>query len=119
MDSFKGAAKRITDLDIPRIGATIGVGEDEIHVFMDVEAAGSGFDRSGRPNCCSSRTYSIAISPAPSAPPPSRPGVQGRTEVNLGNPVQPLVRKPMVVAALPHLLYGVKGDCGRLHLLAP
>ncbi|MGX9120351.1 N-acetylmuramidase domain-containing protein [Mesorhizobium sp. BHbsci] len=50
MDStFKGAAKRITDIDIPRIGATIGVGEDEIHAFMDVEAAGSGFDRAGRP----------------------------------------------------------------------
>ncbi|MER9829153.1 N-acetylmuramidase domain-containing protein [Mesorhizobium sp. M0134] len=47
--AFKGAAKRITDLDIPRIGAIIGVGEDEIHAFMDVEAAGSGFDRYGRP----------------------------------------------------------------------
>ncbi|RWF69587.1 MAG: N-acetylmuramidase family protein [Mesorhizobium sp.] len=47
--TFKGAAKPITDIDIPRIGATIGVGEDEIHAFMDVEAAGSGFDRAGRP----------------------------------------------------------------------
>ncbi|MER9471105.1 N-acetylmuramidase domain-containing protein [Mesorhizobium sp. M0520] len=47
--TFKGAAKRITDRDIPRIGALIGVGEDEVHAFMDVEAAGSGFDRYGRP----------------------------------------------------------------------
>ncbi|MER9662264.1 N-acetylmuramidase domain-containing protein [Mesorhizobium sp. M0195] len=47
--TFKGDAKRITDLDIPRIGAIIGVGEDEIHAFMDVEAAGSGFDAKGRP----------------------------------------------------------------------
>lgn len=47
--NFKGAAKRIEDLDIPRIGARIGVGEDELHAFMDVEAAGSGFDSQGRP----------------------------------------------------------------------
>lgn len=46
--TFKGAGKRITDRDIPRIGAMIGVGEDEMHAFMDVEAAGSGFDRYGR-----------------------------------------------------------------------
>lgn len=47
--SFKGAAKRLDDIDLPRIGATIGVGEDELHAFMDVEAAGSGFDSTGRP----------------------------------------------------------------------
>lgn len=47
--SFKGAARRIDDIDLPRIGATIGVGEDELHAFMDVEAAGSGFDAQGRP----------------------------------------------------------------------
>lgn len=46
---FKGKAKRIEDIDIPRIGARIGVGEDELHAFMDVEAAGSGFDSQGRP----------------------------------------------------------------------
>jgi len=47
--SFRGAAKRLDDIDLPRIGARIGVGEDEIHAFMDVEAAGSGFDSQGRP----------------------------------------------------------------------
>lgn len=47
--NFKGKAKRINDLDIPRIGSQIGVGEDELHAFMDVEAAGSGFDDQGRP----------------------------------------------------------------------
>jgi hypothetical protein len=46
---FRGAAKRLEDIDIPRIGARIGVGEDEIHAFMDVEAAGAGFDAQGRP----------------------------------------------------------------------
>ncbi|RVD64096.1 N-acetylmuramidase domain-containing protein [Mesorhizobium sp. M7A.F.Ca.ET.027.03.2.1] len=47
--SFKGAAVRLQDIDIPRIGAEIAVGEDELHAFMDVEAAGSGFDATGRP----------------------------------------------------------------------
>lgn len=48
-NNFKGAARKLDDIDIPRIGATIGVGEDELHAFMDVEAAGSGFDNQGRP----------------------------------------------------------------------
>lgn len=48
-NGFRGAAKRIDDADLPRIGAMIGVGEDELHAFMDVESAGSGFDRQGRP----------------------------------------------------------------------
>lgn len=49
MRQFKGKAKRIEDIDIPRIGAIIGVGEDEIHAVIDVESAGTGFDRQGRP----------------------------------------------------------------------
>lgn len=47
--NFKGKAKRLDDIDIPRIAAQIGCGEDEVHAFMDVEAAGSGFDSQGRP----------------------------------------------------------------------
>lgn len=46
---FKGAAKRITDIDLPRIGNDIGVGEDEIHAVIAVETTGSGFDDQGRP----------------------------------------------------------------------
>lgn len=45
---FRGAGKRLDDIDLPRIGATIGVGEDEIHAVLDVEASGSGFDKEGR-----------------------------------------------------------------------
>jgi hypothetical protein len=45
---FKGAARRLDDIDLPRIGHRIGVGEDEIHAVLDVEAAGSGFDSQGR-----------------------------------------------------------------------
>jgi hypothetical protein len=46
---FKGAAKRIEDIDLPRIGHEIGVGEDELHAFIDVETAGSGFNKRGQP----------------------------------------------------------------------
>lgn len=47
--NFKGLAKRLDDIDLPREGAAIGVGEDEIHAILDVESAGSGFDSKGRP----------------------------------------------------------------------
>ena len=46
---FTGAAKRIEDVDLPRIGATIGAGEDILHVFIEVETRGTGFDKHGRP----------------------------------------------------------------------
>lgn len=47
--NFKGKAKRLDDIDLPLIGKNIGVGEDEIHAVIDVESAGGGFDREGRP----------------------------------------------------------------------
>lgn len=47
--NFHGKAKRLDDVDLPRVAARIGVGEDEIHAVLDVETAGSGFDRGGRP----------------------------------------------------------------------
>ncbi|MER8476327.1 N-acetylmuramidase family protein [Mesorhizobium sp. M1163] len=47
--SFKGAARRLDDIDLPKLGARIGVGEDEIHAFLDVETSGHGFDAVGRP----------------------------------------------------------------------
>jgi hypothetical protein len=46
---FVGRAKRIEDIDLPRVGRMIGVGEDEVHAILDVESAGSGFDAKGRP----------------------------------------------------------------------
>ena len=48
MVNFKGAAKRLDDIDLPTLGARIGVGEDELHAFLDVETRGSGFDSQGR-----------------------------------------------------------------------
>lgn len=49
MIEFHGAAKHLDDIDLPRIGHEIGVGEDEIHAILDVESSGSGFDAEGRP----------------------------------------------------------------------
>lgn len=46
---FTGPARRLEDLDLPRIGAMIGVGEDVIHAVIDVEAPKDGFDAQGRP----------------------------------------------------------------------
>lgn len=45
---FHGAAKRLDDIDLPLIGQTIGVGEDELHAVIEVETAGGGFDGEGR-----------------------------------------------------------------------
>ena len=38
----------LADVDLPREGHRIGVGEDEIHALIDVESAGRGFDDVGR-----------------------------------------------------------------------
>lgn len=43
---FKGP--KLDDFDLPRIGHTIGVGEDIIHGVLDVEAAGKSTDGKGR-----------------------------------------------------------------------
>lgn len=48
MPFYQGAAKRLDDIDLPKIGQTIGVGEDELHAVLDVECRGSGFDGRGR-----------------------------------------------------------------------
>lgn len=46
---FKGTARRLDSIDIARLAATIGCGEDHLHAVMDVETRGGGFDRYGRP----------------------------------------------------------------------
>ena len=47
--NFKGAAKKLDDIDLPTLGKKLSVGEDELHAFIDVETRGSGFDDKGRP----------------------------------------------------------------------
>lgn len=56
-NGFRGLAKKLDDIDLPKLGARLGVGEDELHAFIDVETAGSGFDRSGRPLMLPERHY--------------------------------------------------------------
>jgi hypothetical protein len=46
---FVGPAKALESVDFTRIGHGIGVGEDEIHAFADVEAGGKPFDSFNRP----------------------------------------------------------------------
>lgn len=48
-NGFKGRARRIDDVDLPLLSRQIGVGEDEIHAFIEAETRGSGFDAQGRP----------------------------------------------------------------------
>lgn len=45
---YKGAAKKLDDIDLPAIGSEIGVGEDPIHALIEVETRGTGFDSQGR-----------------------------------------------------------------------
>ena len=47
--NFAGNAKPLDDIDLPRVGAKIGVGEDVLHMVLDVESLGDGFDSKGRP----------------------------------------------------------------------
>lgn len=48
MPIYKGAAERLDDYDLPRIGDQIGVGEDPLHALLEVETRGTGFDKHGR-----------------------------------------------------------------------
>ncbi len=48
IEYFKGTANKLSDLDLPRIGHEIGVGEDVIHMLIEVETRGTGFDKQGR-----------------------------------------------------------------------
>lgn len=48
-NNFKGTARRLDDIDLPKMGALIGVGEDELHAVIDIESRGDGFDDDGRP----------------------------------------------------------------------
>lgn len=49
LGDFKGQAVPLTSADISKAAHGIGVGEDEIHAFLDVETNGSGYDKYGRP----------------------------------------------------------------------
>lgn len=44
---WQGKAEKLDDYDLPRIGHEIGVGEDVVHMVLDVESRGKGFDEQG------------------------------------------------------------------------
>jgi len=46
-NGFIGRAKRLDEIDLPKLGSWLGVGEDHIHMFLDVETTGNGFLRNG------------------------------------------------------------------------
>jgi N-acetylmuramidase len=48
-NGFVGEGKRVDPGDYGKIGKLIGVGEDEMRAFMEVESRGKGFDHKGRP----------------------------------------------------------------------
>lgn len=48
MNIYKGEAKKLDDIDLPAVGAEIGVGEDVVHALIEVETRGTGFDKHGR-----------------------------------------------------------------------
>lgn len=62
--TFVGASRRLDDIDLPRLGAILGVGEDEIHAFIAVETRGTGFDDLGRPRILFERHKFYANLPA-------------------------------------------------------
>lgn len=47
--NFIGTGKRLDNVDLPKIGKLIGVGEDEIHAVLVTETRGTGFDSQNRP----------------------------------------------------------------------
>lgn len=49
LKDFKGEARRLDNLDIPVMAARLSMSEDLVHALDEVESAGSGFDKQGRP----------------------------------------------------------------------
>lgn len=47
-DDFKFSGKLIEDIDLPRLGHKIGVGEDIVHASIDTETGGRWLDSKGR-----------------------------------------------------------------------
>lgn len=65
-NGFRGAAKQADDRDISRLAKLIGCGEDPVHAFMDVEAAGDGFDSHGRPKMLrETHAFYVNLGPGP------------------------------------------------------
>jgi len=46
---FKGAGRALDKYDVPQLAYRIGVSEDHLQAFLNVESRSQGFDRAGRP----------------------------------------------------------------------
>lgn len=57
MMEFKGAARKIEDSEIDQIAADLGVESAAFRAVIAVEAAGSGFDKAGRPKALFERHH--------------------------------------------------------------
>jgi hypothetical protein len=57
MTNFKGAARKIEDAEIDTIAADLGVESAAFRAVIAVEAAGSGFDKAGRPKALFERHH--------------------------------------------------------------
>ena len=62
-NGFKGRAKKLDDVDLPRIGARIGVGEDELHAFLAIPAASTPPSAAGENIIASCAEPLVAIVP--------------------------------------------------------
>jgi hypothetical protein len=83
-NGFKGRAKKIDDIDLPKLGAQIGVGEDELHAFIDVETSGSGFDPEGRPKILFERHKFYKYLPANKRAKAEKAGLASKTPGGYG-----------------------------------
>jgi len=121
--SFRGAAKRLDDIDLPRLGAKIGVGEDELHAFIDVETRGSGFDDQGRPRILFERHKFYKYVPAAKRAAAVAAGLANKTPGGYGKESEqyPKLLKAIAIdrqAALYSCSWGLAQIMGFNHKLA-
>lgn len=122
-NDFKGKAKPLDDIDLPKLGRLVGVGEDEIHAFLDVETKGHGFDAQGRPRILFERHIfyrQVSASKRAAAVKAelanARPGGYGKESAQYGRLKRAMEIDP--VAALMSCSWGLGQVMGFNHQLA-
>ena len=125
--NFSGKAKKLDDLDLPKLGYDMGVGEDHVHMFLDVETLGKGHDDQGRSIILFERHifYRELNKLADKSPlqeavaqglASKRPGGYGRTSVQYAKLARAI--KINKVAALRSCSWGLGQVMGFNHILA-
>jgi hypothetical protein len=121
--TFRGAAKRLDDIDLPKLGHLIGVGEDELHAFIDVETRGSGFDAQGRPRILFERHKFYKYVPAAKRDAAVKAGLANKTAGGYGKESEqyPKLMRAIAIdrqAALYSCSWGLAQVMGFNHKLA-